>query len=268
MTTHKVPVRFFDVLPAIILTVAHVLACVALLRFRQNVGQFPLASTGFSIYLLATASSVFAIFLLFVRSMRQYTAVVLQAVFMPALTSMMLALALYLTSSWGGATYIQYDPMDDAMAPLFVLFSVAVLSIAIWYKSRRFLLCGFAIQIVSAVLVLSSSRPAIFGFVVVYVIGLLTFTPATKQLAIYDNKAFGIWSASMLSALLGTFTFLMTFGQFPDNGTRLGWVSANTIVPLNAWNFLRPLALSVASLSVGVIIVGFVLGFGRIFKQI
>lgn len=267
MTTSKVPVRFFDVLPAALLTGAHVLACFALVRFWQNVGEFPLAPTGMLLYLLATVGSVVAMGLLLSGYGPHKLASRLLAIFMPLIACKTLAISLYLTSRWGGAQYSPYDPFDDFLPVLFIMYVAAFVGVAVWYKSKRFLVYGAIAQLIFSTMLLFSAGFPEFGYLVFYVLGLFGLRSSAESLDFFDNRASGFLPASMASALLGTFVFHISFGQFPENGMSLGWVNANTMVPLDAWNAVRPIALSVSSISLIAIAVGMVCVFGRIIDK-
>lgn len=255
--------------PVLLLTLAHTAAILALLSFVGRVQDYPIHPVGLVFYSTACALTVVGVLVGTFRIQRGNTGITEWVLFsLPAWASLALYAGMWSTPWFGGATYAPYDPGDLDLVWLFnLVFATLFALVALFYSSWRYLGAFFALHIalylaMDLVPTLSRYPPDRFGSW----IQQASISPALGLSAIYGLGALpialrrsvkphwpipGLWASTTLTGFIGAAMLHWLIRWFPRNGDQLGYIGLNTIVPDNAWNWLRPAAEALALVAAG-----------------
>ncbi len=246
-----------------LLTLAHLVAGLALLTFGMRAGGYPVHADGLYLYCAAVGVAVAAMFVL-ARRVRQARseALNLLLISMPALASLALVGAVWLSPWRGGAAYPPYD-LQDSDAILFFggLPALVFAAVAASYASSRYLISAGAVHLLiyfgahalphwlryPTASLLGSQPHVIAAILAMYGLGL--------GLAVLRERAGrpvlpGLWLASLLATIVGAFLLIQVLSAFPGNGAYLGYAQTGLYVPANAWGSSRPAAEFLAALAI------------------
>jgi hypothetical protein len=245
-----------------LLALAHLTAGLALLTFGVRADGYPLHPNGLFLYLATVGVAAVALFVL-ARRMSQPApdALRLLLISMPALASLALIGAIWLSSRRGGAAYPPYDLQDSATILFFsglpaLIFSAA----AACYGSGCYLIVTGSVHLVvyfgthalphwwryPMASLLGSQPHVTAGIVAVYGVGLALAVLRQRRLRSHWP---GLWLASLLTTVTGAFILIQLMSALPGNGAYLGYEQTGLYVPANAWDASRPAAEFLATLA-------------------
>jgi|GEM_PF-977816 len=254
---------------AMLLTLAHTAAAFALLSFVSRVQDYPIHPVGIAFYTATCVLTITGVLIGTFRTQRGKAGITEWVLFsLPAWASLALCAGLWSTPLLGGATYAPYDPGErDLVWLLNLVFATLFSLVALLYPSRRCLGTFFALHIglylaTDLVPMLIRYPPHHFGSW----IQEASISPALGLSAVYGLGALlialrrsvkpgwptpSLWTSTTLTGFIGAATLHWLIRWFPHNGDQLGYVGLNTIVPGNAWNWLRPAAETLALVAAG-----------------
>ncbi len=241
----------FLVFPALLLT-AQTAIIFAILSFGVRTGGHPIPPVGLG--LSATSILISAAYLAYIyflspgfKPLQELT-----ALFSPAVVSLMLAAALWMTPWMGGAPYAPFKPgAADTVLFWNLLFLLLGGVIGVAYHSWKFLLLCLLFQlslyvnsysllhwslypylnIVEAIL---GIRPMTFLMIVGgYTLAILVLPWRKRHIKFRPNWAF----AAITTNLTGGWMAYALLAALPQNGEYLGWQSVPLTVPEGAWNW-------------------------------
>lgn len=254
--------QFVILLPIVLLTVAHAVTCLALFTFRARTGEYPLHSIGFGIYLGVMVFSAVGLLGQFLYTKPMKLEATLLFISLPALTSLVLRGAFWITPWLGGATYAPYDPGDSDIVTAFsLLFAVTLSAVAIIYGVTSYLLIACATQIIiyfgthALPHWIRYPNADIFGVSPSVFVQMVGIYAVSIGLVFVRNEFLGtrkphLWLATVTTSLVGAWVLYNTLTWLPTNGMQLWWVSSTTIVPEHAWDWSRLTAQSIAVISI------------------
>lgn len=251
----------FLLLPALLLA-AHVVILLAVLSFGTRASGYPMHPIGLSIY--AVFLSLMIVFWLLVafwpqkvRWPQQSADKLLLVIMTPAFTSLILVASLWMTPWLGGARFAPYDPGDADIVQAFNLVVVCLIClVGVIYRSRVLLILGLCLQVSVYLIthslihwvrfpeagfatgILGIRESTFLGIVGGYTVALLALHWRQRRVALPPYWQFAVIVTNLVAGWMMTITVL----QWPQNGDVLGWHSANTVVPIDAWNWLFTLA--------------------------
>lgn len=263
------PTIALPIAPAFLLTLAHTAAVLALLSFVGRVQDYPMHPVGIAFYTATCALTVTGVLIGTFCIQRGKTGMTEWMLFsLPAWASLVLCAGMWSTPLLGGATYAPYDPGDLDLVWLFNLVFATLFSlVALFYSSWRYLGAFFALHIalylaMDLVPTLIRYPPDRFGsWIQQASISPASISPALGLSAIYGLGALlialrrsvkphwptpGLWASTTLTGFISAAMLHWLIRWFPRNGDQLGYIGLNTIVPDNAWNWLRPAAEALA----------------------
>jgi len=239
------------IFPALLL-MAQAAIVLAILSFGGRTGGYTIPPVGLG---LATASVLIsAAYLAYIyflspgfKPLQELT-----ALFAPAVVSLMLAAALWMTPWMGGAPYAPFKPgAADTVLFWNLLFLLLGSIIGVAYHSRKFIILCLAFQlslyvssysllhwslypylnIVEAVL---GIRPMTFLMIVGgYTLAILVLPWRKRHIGFRPSWKF----ATISTNLMGGWIAYVMLASFPQNGEYLGWQSVPLTVPEGAWNW-------------------------------
>jgi len=243
-------------LPTALLTAAHLMTVVALLSFGTRAGGYPLHATGLIVYVVATALTIVG---LAVRAC-QIEAMHPTLLDLPVVSAPVLVGLLF----WAGlgGSYGPYDPHDSDLVSFFSLSFAAIFSVvAVTYGSFSYLGIACIVQLAlyfgtyalpdylhypSAGIL--GAWPWILGTLMgVYIAGVALLFLRTASIG---RRKPGLWVAAMLTGLAGAWFLHRMLMWLPSNGAYLGYISAETFVPEQAWDWTRAAAQVMAIMAI------------------
>jgi hypothetical protein len=246
-----------------LLALAHLAAVTALILFGIRTGNYPLHWAGVMLYGVTVAAAALGLaWLIRQGKIKLVGTGTLFWLSLPALAALAFRAGLWMTPLLGGAPFAPYDPGEAVVVQFFMLSFAAVLALAaILHGNLGYLLAAFAIQLV--LYVGTQALPALLRYPPVVPVDWLGPEPLTPValVGIYGlgavllllrtklvprGRAPGLWLAATLPTLAGAFVLYHTLTWLPRNGAQLGYISATTYVPENAWNWIRSLAQNLA----------------------
>ncbi len=244
----------FLLLPALLL-VAHALISVAIISFAIKANGYPIPPVGLTAYTM-TILLTFAYLLTVafwphkVTRPHHLADKLLLAILSPALVSLILAATLWIMPWLGEAEYAPYDSGDADVVLFFNLIVIALLIVVtVGYRSQTLLNVGFAVLFmlyffthtfphwlrfpeIGLLAGILGIRPSTFLLILGAYLGATAVLSWRKQRVALPPH----WQAAIiLSNLAAGWMAYVLLSWFPKNGTTLGWRSATTIVPTDAW---------------------------------
>lgn len=264
------PTIALSIAPAFLLSLAHAAAVLALLFFVGRVQDYPMHLVGIAFYTATCALTVIGVLVGTFRTWRGRTGIIEWMLFsLPAWASLALCAGMWSTPLLGGATYAPYDPGERDLGWLFNLVFATLFSlVALFYSSWRYLGAFFALHI--ALYLVTDLIPTLIryppdrfwswiqragispalGLSAIYGMGVLLIALRRRFKPHWSIP--GLWIPTTLTGSIGAAMLHWLMRWFPHNGDQLGYIGLNTIVPDNAWNWLRPAAEMLALVTAGV----------------
>ncbi len=265
------------VAPALLLTLAHTVAVLALLSFVGRVQDYPIHPVGIAFYTATCALTITGILIGTFRIQRGKTGVTEWVLFsLPAWASLTLYAGMWSTPWFGGAKYAAYDLGELDLIWFFnLIFAIFFAIPAILYSSQLVLgifsvlhiglylathlvpmLIYYPLHLLWDLLMEIARSPAI-GLIVIY--GVSALLIALRQRFKPQWPRPGVWAVTTLTGFMGAWRLYRLMRWFPRNGDQLAYVTWDTFVPGNAWNWLRPAAETLALVAAGIaLLVGLV----------
>ncbi len=267
ITNRKACSVFWQLIPSLILLLAHVMAAVSILLFGSRAGGYPVHPIGLTVYLAVVLLVVIGLgFGLARASAPLNLTTMLILLSLPAFASLVFRAALWMTPWLGGAPYAPWDPGDADLVFFFCLFFTLLWSvISLLYGSYAYLLAGATGQVI--VYFVGHALPQWFRYPEASPFGvqpgilllLLVFFGVAAVAISLRNQLFGrqrpsLWPAVVLLTVAGGWVLYQTIGWLPHNGMELGWTAtADTParqVPAQAWDWTRSAAQTLVLLAV------------------
>lgn len=254
-------------LPPALNTSAHLAFVIALIAFGARVGGYPIHPLGLMIYYAVVALSLLALVIQFRYTPSNQSAFAsLLLVSPPALASLVLRAALWMTPWLGGAPYAPYDPGDSDIVMFFSLsFALIFSAIAIAYGSVGYLLVACVTQ--TALYLGTHAFPQWIRYpdanlwgvrpsILIGMVGIYAFSAALLFLRnwLFRSGKPNLWIASTIVNLAGAWVLYDTLEWLPNNGAYLGYISNTTFVPEQAWDWSRLMAQSLAAITMAIAI--------------
>jgi hypothetical protein len=239
------------IFPALLL-MAQAAIVLAILSFGVRTGGYPIPPVGLSLSAASVLISAAYLSYIYFFSPSFKPLQELTALFAPAVASLMLAAALWMTPWMSGAPYAPFKPgAADTVLFWNVLFLFLSGIIGVAYQSRKFLILCLAFQLslyVSSYSLLHWAlypylnivegilgiRPMTFIIIVGgYTLAILVLPWRKRHIEFRPNWKF----AAIITNLIGGWIAYVMLASFPQNGSYLGWQSVPLTVPEDAWNW-------------------------------
>ena len=250
----------FLLLPALLLA-AHAIILLAILSFGTRANGYPMHPVALGIYAaFLTLMVIFWLLVAFwpqkVRWPQQSADKLLLVIMTPAFASLMLLASVWMLDG----RFAPYDPGDSDLVWFFMLLMLGLICLTgVIYGSRSLVLIGLIFQLCIYILthsllnwirypsgdflsgILGVRESTFFWIVGGYTGAFVALHWRQQRIALPPHWQFAVIVTNLVAGWMMT----ITLRQWPQNGDVLGWRSANTVVPIDGWNWLLPLAQGV-----------------------